>query len=510
MEADKILIVDDEADIALILKLQLEDAGYKTISARDGVEALDAIGRDTFALVLLDIKMPRMDGLQVLERVHENFQHLAVVMMTAHGSEDIAVEAMKKGALDYIAKPFSGEDVLQKVHRAIQLNRARQENLRLQRQLDEERQKMEAVLQGMTDILLAVDEQGRVMTFNRKAEQLLGLEREKLPGMKVEEVLKADITPENIPCRVVLRTAEPCLDVSYNLQCSSANIPVLSSAAPLKNSSGQLFGSVEIIRDISHLKALEQEKEDFVSMLSHDLKAPITAVVGSVDLVREGRLGPVNHDQREYLESAMESCAEMVEMIDTLLGVHKFEAGKMRLHFKEEHPHQLIQRILTRFLSVARRGQIRLFATAGENLPSIRVDSTTFSRLMGNLLTNALKFTPEGGEIEVSSCVIEDIATVAGRMPKRTYQAERLPLKGRFVQITIRDSGVGIPAEALETIFDRFVQARNRSVGKSTGTGLGLTFCRKVMDAHDGYIWAESVVGRGSTFVLLFPAVGQG
>ncbi len=505
MEKDKILIVDDEPDIALILKLQLEDAGYRTVGARDGVEAIDAIARGKFALVLLDIKMPRMDGMQVLARVQSDYPDVAVVMMTAHGSEDIAVEAMKRGAFDYISKPFSSEDVLQKVKRAIQLNTARQENIRLQRQLDEERQKMEAILQGMADLLLAVDDRGRIITTNRQAEQVLGLKREELLGMPVEEALKADIAPEELPSRVVLRTSQPCLDVSYTMLSGSANIPVSSCAAPLTNASGQLIGSVEIIRDISRLKALEQEKEDFVSMLSHDLKAPITAVVGSVDLVREGRLGPVNADQREYLESSMESCAEMVEMIDTLLGVHKFEAGKMLLHFKEEAPQQLVQRTLTRYITVAKRALVHLFSTVPENLPAISVDRATFSRLLGNLISNALKFTPEEGEIEVSAEVVEDISAIQGRIPRQSYPAERLPGEGRFLKLTVRDSGVGIPPEALVGIFDRFVQAKNRRLGKSSGTGLGLTFCRKVMDAHKGYIWAESVVGQGSSFIMLFP-----
>jgi two-component system phosphate regulon sensor histidine kinase PhoR len=505
MEKDKILIVDDEADIALILKLQLEDAGYRTVTARDGVEALEVIGREVVTLVLLDIKMPRMDGMQVLERMQSSHQDVAVVMMTAHGSEDIAVEAMKKGALDYIGKPFSSEDVEQKVARAIQLNRSRQENIKLQRQLDDERKKLEAVLQGMADLLLAVDGQGRVITLNRKAEQLLGQGRTKLLGMQVEELIKADIAADQLPSRVVLRTAQPCLDVSYNLLLGKAQIPVLASAAPLMNAAGELIGSVEIIRDISMLKALEQEREDYVSMLSHDLKTPITAIVGSVDLVREGRLGPVNDEQGEYLESAVESCAEMVEMIDTMLGVHKFEAGKMLMDFKAEEPLQLIQRTLSRYNAVAKRAQIRLIANVPTNLPPIAVDRATFPRLLGNLLANSLKFTAEGGEIEVSAELLEDFSTIRERIPPTSYPSEQLPEGGSFVRITVSDSGVGIAAKELETIFDRFVQAKSRRQGKSGGTGLGLTFCRKVMDAHHGYIWAESVVGQGSSFILLFP-----
>src|SRR5919197_473990 len=160
MKSERILIVDDEADIALILKLQLEDAGYQTDRARDGVEALECLARQKYALMLLDIKMPRMDGLQVLERAQSDYQDVAVVMMTAHGSDDIAVEAMKKGAVDYIAKPFSTDDLLKRVERALEFARTRRENLRLQRQLDEERIKMAAVLQAMPELLFAVDRQG--------------------------------------------------------------------------------------------------------------------------------------------------------------------------------------------------------------------------------------------------------------------------------------------------------------------------------------------------------------
>ncbi|HBA89617.1 MAG TPA: hybrid sensor histidine kinase/response regulator [Geobacter sp.] len=507
MEKGKILIVDDEPDIALILKLQLEDAGYETVRARDGVEALEEIVREDFALIMLDIKMPRMDGLEVLSRV--NCAETPVVMMTAHGSEDIAVHAMKKGALDYISKPFSTDDMLQKVERAIDIDKTRKENARLSRQLDEERLKMEAVLQGMADLLLAVDLQGRVITASRHAAQALSAEDGGVLGKTLEELLKAEVPGGELPGRTVLRTGEPCLDVAYTLQIGGRDVPVLSSATPLRNGAGELVGSVEIIRDISKLRELEQEKEDFVSMLSHDLKSPITAVVGSIDLVREAKLGPVNDEQGEYLNAAIESCEEMVEMIDTLLGIHKFEAGKMRLYFKDEDPAALLARSVTKFQTVARRGGIMLSGTVQEGVPSVLADRGSFNRILGNLLSNAVKFTPEGGEIEVSADLVEDVASVIATIPEESYPQRDLPVEGRFVRLKVRDSGVGIPQESLGAIFDRFVQARNRRQGKSRGTGLGLAFCRKAVDAHKGYIWAESEPGAGSTFTILLPAVEE-
>ena len=505
MNKDKILIVDDEPDIALILKLQLEDAGYTTVRARDGIGALECLARERFELILLDIKMPRMDGIQVLERIMTMGGNEAVIMMTAHGSEDIAVDAMKKGAIDYIAKPFSTEEIVKKAEQAIRFNRTRQENLQLQQTLEEERKKMEAILQGMADLLIAVDLRGEIITVNRKAEEVLGASQDSLMGMKVEEALMADIPPEQLPCRVVVQTAAPCLDVAYSIMSDGAGIPVLSSATPLFTATGQIAGSVEILRDISKLKALEQEKEDFVGMLSHDLKTPITSIVGALDLVREGRLGKVNEEQKDYLEMAVESCGEMVGLIDTLLDVYRFEAGKMILAFSEEEPESLIQRTLVKFRSVAKRTGINLYAAHSEGLPLIKVDRQKFARLLNNLLSNAVKFTADGGEIELKADVVTDSADVGTRIPAALYPGPLLPDRGAYLRISVRDSGIGIPTEDLVTIFDRYTQAKNRRLGKSHGTGLGLTFCRKVMDAHNGFIWAESIAGKGSTIFLLFP-----
>jgi PAS domain S-box-containing protein len=425
-------------------------------------------------------------------------------MMTAHGSEDIAVEAMKKGAIDYIAKPFSTDDLLKRVERAIQFAQTQRENLRLQRQLDEERKKMAAVLQGIPELLLAIDSQGSIMTVNGKAEALLGLSRELMLGRQVEAVLKADIPADRLPCMTVLQTGTPCLDAAYNLIAGGQAIPVLSSATPLTNSDGQLVGCVEIIRDISALRALEREKEDFVSMLSHDLKSPITAIVGSLDLVRERRLGPINEEQQEYLDSAMESCAEMVEMIDTLLDIHKFDAGKMALAIRDEDPTLLIQRAVSRFRSLAQRSRLNLMTAVNGALPEVALDRNKVTRVLNNLLANAFKFTPEGGEVEVRA-EVKALAGLAARIPALLYPTTLPTREGDALLVTVRDSGTGIPGDALHSIFDRFVQAKSRRAGKTKGTGLGLAFCRKVMDAHHGYIWAESVEGHGSSFFLVFP-----
>jgi len=506
MNKNKILIADDEADISLILKLQLEDAGYRTVRVKDGVEALDALAREKFELLLLDIKMPRLDGLQVLKRARENWPSMVVIMMTAHGNEEVAVAAMKDGALDYISKPFSNEDMLKRVERALAYNRTLQENQRLQEALAAEQKKTEAILQGMAELLVAVDGNGKIISINRMAEYVLGKERELLMGKDLADLFETDLPADTeLPLRKVLASGSAAIDNSYTITGPLGKIPVLSSASPLYDSSGSLIGAVEIIRDISNLKALEREREDFVSMLSHDLKNPITAIVGSLDLVREGRLGAINKDQREFIESAEESCSEMVEMINSLLDIHKFEAGRMVMKFNPEKLSLILEKIIAQYSTAAEKEEVKLSLVVTAGLPECNLDRTVFIRMMGNLLSNALKFTPEKGAITVSADLVNDLPGLADNIPAGLYPASLLAQSGSFLRITVKDSGIGMPTESLGVIFDRFVQARNRREGKSRGTGLGLAFCRKAMDAHKGLIWAESQEGKGSVFTVLLP-----
>jgi PAS domain S-box-containing protein len=505
MSKNRILIADDEADIALILKLQLEDAGYKTVRAKDGAEALEMLAKEAFELLLLDIKMPRMDGIEVLKRVRSAYPSMVVVMMTAHGNEEIAVVAMKEGALDYIAKPFSNEDMLKRVERAIAFNRTSQENERLQQQLAAEQRKNEAIIQGIAELLIAVDSCGQIISVNRMTETVLGKNRDELLGVGIETVLRTDLSSgAELPTLKTLATGKSIVDFTYSIYTSSGKTPVLSSAAPLLDNTGKLVGCVEIIRDISSIKALEREREDFVSMLSHDLKNPITSIVGSLDLVREGRLGPINKDQTEFIEAAEESCAEMVEMINSLLDIHKFEAGRMVMNFRPEKPKHLIEKLVNQFSRAAENGGVNLTFRIAGDLPECILDRTLFIRMIGNLLTNALKFTPEKGEITVSAETVDDLSFLSS-IPKGLYPERALAAKGSFLKVMVEDSGVGIPAESIVDIFDRFVQAKNRREGKARGTGLGLAFCRKVMDAHKGLIWVESEEGKGSRFIALFP-----
>lgn len=382
MEPVKLLIVDDEPDIALILKLYLEDAGYSITSAKDGETGLQLISEEPFDLVLLDINLPNISGIEVLEQIMQINNEIAVLMMTGNGNEALAVKCMKIGALDYFAKPFSLEDVLHRVEQAL--------------------------------------------------------------AYKTMAIAK---------------------------------------------------------------KRLEQEKRDFVYMLSHDLKNPITAVVGSIDIIREGRLGPVNQEQIDYLQSAIDCCNEVVAMIDNMLDIHRMESGLMQMNIRPCNPGEIIHSDVNKCALIATREGISLTAEIEEELPQVAVDRMVLSRVVSNLLGNAIKFTPGDGQIRLTCSTIEADQLALLNIPSYIPNDALAQLQNRrILKVSIKDNGLGIPAEDQEKIFKRFVQSK-RSDREHGGAGLGLAYCKLTVEKLGGIIWVESELDKGSEFIFLLPCL---
>lgn len=380
LHPERILIVDDEPDIAAILKLHLEDAGYITAWAGNGEAAMQMLSETDFALVLTDIRMPGMSGIDLLGKVKASGSTTAVIMMTAHGSEDLAVECLISGAVDYFCKPFSLDDMLSRVERALGHRRAILDN-----------------------------------------------------------------------------------------------------------------------------KRLEQEKEDFFFMLSHDLKNPITAVIGSIDIIREGRLGPVNAEQVEYLQSAIDSCNDVVAMINNLLDVQRFEAGRMPVMIRPHNPILLANAVIASFRRAAESERIILEGHLPSTIPQVAVDSNLMTRVLANLLVNAIKFTSEGGTISLSCSKLSATQIRQLRLPVYVTVPPAFNQRSCYVRISVRDTGSGIPFEDLGRIFERYTQSDNHGGRKRGGAGLGLAFCKMAVESFNGIIWAESEAGEGSEFIMLIP-----
>ena len=252
---------------------------------------------------------------------------------------------------------------------------------------------------------------------------------------------------------------------------------------------------------------LDQEREGFSQILSHDIKNPMTAVIGSIDIIREGCLGPLNEEQIEYLQSAIDSCNEVVTMVDNLVDIRRFEAGKMSVTIQPVNPEEIIRKVAERFARMAKHDNIGFTLNIDNSIPDIAVDRRVLVRILSNLLTNSLKFTPEGGEIVVYCECIENNDRQRARIPLQVSLPQQLLETNCFVRISVRDTGDAIPTEELGRIFDRNYLSRSETGRERGGAALGLAFCKWATESFGGIIWAESEGDQGGEIVILLPCL---
>ena len=240
--------------------------------------------------------------------------------------------------------------------------------------------------------------------------------------------------------------------------------------------------------------------EDFIQKFSHNLKNPLTAAIGSIDIIREGLLGPINEEQEEYLQSAIDSCHEVVMMLDNLIDIKKFSAGKIKMSIHRHNAGELINKVAAQFARQARHDGIGFSLELESGAAEIAVDSRAFTRVLENLLVNVLKSTQEGDKITVSSRSIPGDDLHEMKIPAYAPIPADFPHHGRFVKITVKASGNGIPADELEHVFNCDTTEQERS-----DTRLGLAYCKLAVESLHGTIWAESEAEEENVFAILLP-----
>jgi signal transduction histidine kinase len=263
---------------------------------------------------------------------------------------------------------------------------------------------------------------------------------------------------------------------SGNLDCKLAVSP------SREDEFGRLAASFEEMT--KQLRELDKLKAEFVSVASHELKTPINVVQGYVQLLEEGVYGAVSEKQRGVLQTLETQIQSLARLVKQLLDVSRFEAGGGKLEIRRVALAQFLEDLERAFQVLALQRDIRFVVRRGEGVPSeVQWDSDRMNEVLGNLLSNAFKFTPRGGEVELS------IEAIDGS-----------------VQIDVRDSGAGIPADQVPHVFDKFFQADNQRSASAKGSGLGLAIAKSIVEAHGGTISCESTPGVGTTFTIVLPA----
>src|SRR6266540_3150147 len=348
-----------------------------------------------------------------------------------------------------------------------------------------------AVFYAIADGVLLTGPSGRVTAMNHALELLGGWTEAQVQGMPYAEVLPVEdehgrrISPEARPLARALATGEPASDQGFGVDLVTRDgrrVPVAVSSAPILDPRGEVTGGVDVVRDVSREREIDEVKSALISTVSHELRTPLTLIHGFAELLVLRDM-PVER-RRAAAEEILEASRRLARLIDDLLSVSRMESGRLVLDPRPLDVAGLVERTLSPFRAMAARHTIHSEISGG--LPVIWGDPDKVEQILTNLVGNAIKYSPAGGEVVVSvSCADDE------------------------VRVSVRDQGIGMSPRDMGQLFEKFYRVDRDEVRRAGGTGLGLYITKRLVEMHGGHIWAESWPGEGSEFSFTLPGSGE-
>jgi PAS domain S-box-containing protein len=412
-------------------------------------------------------------------------QELVIGLVTLHGGDERLLSKVD------LAKTI-GQQAAIVIQNAQLYEEVRQLNLSLEARVEMrtaelviETSQNSAILASIADGVIASDFYGHILLVNPTAEAILGQESAALVGRKLADLFgpadgqrvtqlfqslrKAGLKGATAPVEMQEFVFEMGHQV-INARLTLARTP-----------SHEAIGMVMALRDITKEVEADRAKTEFISTVSHELRTPMTSIKGYTELLLHGAAGPLSDSQREWLGTVARNAGRLSLLINDLLDVAQIEAGKVRLNLRPVAMPELVEQVFQTLQTQAEKKGLALKLTAAPGLPFIEVDSDRMIQVLMNLIGNAVAYT-ERGQVQVS---LQGIAN--------------------SLQVTVRDSGVGIAPEDMSHIFERFYRSNDPVVQANSGTGLGLPIVKTFVEMHGGRIWVESEMGKGSTFTFILP-----
>ncbi len=518
----RILVVDDEEIIRKRLKSLLELDNFSVCTAENGRNAITVFKQAGPQIALVDIKLPGMDGIELLTHLKEIDEHLEVIIFTGHGGVDTAIQAMKLGAFSYIHKPIEYDELIIEIKRAL----AKQE---MQKKLDSYVESLEQAIEAKNiEIMERKKFEGRVGEQSRFLNNVLESLTHPFYVLNADDYTVtaansatgiADIparttcymfsqnrkTPcegqGNIcPLRRVKKTRKPATVEHIRRAGDGSEKYVEVHAFPILDDDGKVKQIIEYVIDITERKRAEELerakavaeqankiKSQFLANVSHEIRTPLNAVLGFTELLRKSG---VTAEQADYINIIRQSGRDLLYLINGILDISKIEANKFTIEEKVFDLKQLLADLLKTEIPKIRTPQVNLSFTYNDKLPpAFKGDPARIKQIVRNLLDNAVKFT-EKGRIWLK--------VTSGKSKKYN------------LVITIKDTGIGIPTGKQETIFEPFTQADSSATRKYGGVGLGLHITKVLVEKLGGSIRLKSGQNTGSEFrirLFLEPAV---
>ena len=350
--------------------------------------------------------------------------------------------------------------------------------------LTEEEKKMTAIVNSIAEGLILVNSDNRVLHINPAAERLLGLSEDSI-DKDITELIQNDelIQIEQTPSK----NEEANFVSEITLIHHDEKLVLRTIASPFLDENGQTLGTVYLFDDITREKEIDQMKSDFISLVSHELRTPLTSIIGFVSFILDGKAGAINDRQRNSLARVQRQSKRLAALINDLLDISRIESGRIQMEQESISLLEIVTQRIEEIRPQADEKSIRLDLTAPESVPTIFGDEARMGQVFTNLIGNAIKFTPNNGEVSI-----------------------RVRVDGSLLHVEVIDTGPGIPAEERQKVFDKFYQLSDISTRQQGGSGLGLSITKSIVEAHGGKLWIDDGnQGKGSNFQFVLPLVRE-
>jgi two-component system, OmpR family, phosphate regulon sensor histidine kinase PhoR len=482
-----ILVVDDEESIREGSERILTRMGFQVYKASRGSEGLELLGQYPVSIVLLDLKMPGMDGMEVLGHIQKLNPEILVIIITGYATLETAIDAMKQGAYDFIPKPFEPDQLRIVINRARERLRLTEETKKLAQErqrnladLGTEKSRIRTIVESLPNGVLVTNVQGQVALANPAFQWLMGIEKRLVAGEPIEACIQ-----DKGFCQLVEDISAGkaiTLPATYEFTTIGEKY-LLASGRPVLGDECECLGAVVNLVDITAMKVLDRLKSEFVAKVSHELRSPLSTIHEQLALVLKDMVENESPRDQYLLSRAKEKTQGLISLIGDLLDLSRIEAGNVCIDCKPIKLDEFLKSIVD-FMETRASGknqQLKL-VIPDEPLPVISADPRALESVFGNLIANAINYTPDEGAIEVKIGLLTD-----------------------KIQVDVSDTGFGIEAKDIDNIFKRFYRVKNEKTRFITGTGLGLPIVKGLLDELGGSIQVRSEPSRGTTFTVFLP-----
>jgi signal transduction histidine kinase/CheY-like chemotaxis protein len=525
---ERILVADDMLDILDLCIRILKTEGYDVVGVRSGLEAIESAKRERFDLFLTDIMMPGIKGLETAQAIRSVLPECVIVVMTGFGTMDTAIQALRLGFSEFVVKPFKPQDLKAAVNRALEKERLRSENERLNALVPlfelskammatvEEDELATQVLRTACSELKA--DKGILMLLDRDQSRLRVraiscAETDEIPIDVADVVLRtsakllegrgqvlaqtlADAAPDVLELMGALGASSLLFNPLLAMDAPVGALVLTKSDAHLRFATGDtellsvLCGQAAVALQNAHLfeeiqqayrelKKLDHMKSEFINIAAHELRTPLAILMGHADLLEND----VQDDAvKERLQIILRNSLRLRRLIDALLDLRYLQTGETRVSISLFEMKELIDDILNDFRRTAEDKEVQVLVQVPNDLPPVKSDREKIQYALTNLIDNAIRFTPNGGKVGI----------VVGEHDDE-------------LRIAVWDTGVGIPEEESERIFRPFYQVEDSLTREHEGMGVGLSIAKGMIELCGGRIWVESVVSKGSRFTVALP-----